>query len=219
MEETLSAKMKDFMTVLDQVKKYRELLASSVDFAIIIALSIVATLFVTIFSRLGLVFITYINPNWMPIDATVQILVFLAGITAGVFWVNRRLKSVKAGQWRSALDEGTPGAIKLLQELNWDAIFTDIRYAKLGFWLYGTAKIVAYWVLTVIVFSILANILVFAIHSNVDILVVGLVSLVLVLALNRNDLRKRFNEVGRLDALLWELRWFDSEFRRADFKA
>ena len=37
MEESLSSKLKEFMTVLDQVKKYSALLTALPDFAIIIA--------------------------------------------------------------------------------------------------------------------------------------------------------------------------------------
>lgn len=218
MEASLNSKMQEFMTVLDQVKKYRKLLASLTDFAIIIATTIVAVLFVNISSKLGLVFVTYINPTWIPLDNSIEILLVLTGIMGGVYLINRRIRSVKTGQWRTALDEGAPGAIKLLQELSWDEVFSDIRYAKLGFWLYGVLRVAAFWLLAVVTFSFVYGFVGYRIHVTIDTVVVGLFCLVLVLALNKKDLSKRYDQVGRLDSLLWELRWFDSEFRRADFK-
>ena len=218
MEQRLVSKLEEFMQVLDQVKKYRKLLASLMDFAIIIALTIVAVLFINISSKLALVFVTNTNPSWIPLDNSIEILLVLTGIIGGVYLINRRIKSVKTGQWRTTLDEGAPGAIRLLQELKWDDVFSDIRYAKLGFWLYGILRIVAFWLLAVFAFSFVYGFVGYLIPVTINNVVIGLICLVLVLALNKNDLSKRYDQVGRLDALLWELRWFDSEFRRADFK-
>ena len=222
MEEMLASKMKDFMTALDQVKKYRALLAVLPDFAIIMALSIIGWLALSLLSKLGLVFVSYINTDWMPIVSILQLFAVVIGLLFGVFWVTRKVSSVKVGQWKSTLDEGTPGAIKLLQELKWDETFSDIRYAKLGFVLYGIAKIFTYWLLAAFVLSFaggwfLSN----AIHVNGTslIMTMTLLALILVLFLSQKDLRRRYDQVGSLDALLWELRWFDNEFRRADFKA
>jgi len=219
MEKDLTSKMTDFMTVIDQVKKYRALLHSLPDFIIIIALTMVVFLLVSIFSNLAIVFVTYINPSWIPLNNTLQIILVLVGIVAAVFWINRKVKSVKVGQWRNTLKEGTPGAIMLLQELNWDNIYSDIRYAKLGFWLYGVLKTAAYWLLTFFLSWVLVGYLSNILNWNFDFAVIALFSLALVLALSKNDLQKCFDQVGRLDALLWELRWFDNEFRRADFQA
>lgn len=218
MEEELQTKMREFMIVLDQVKKYKELLRAFPDFLIIIALSIIGILSAQIVGRLELVFVTYINPFWTGFVSSLIILILLIGVIIGLYWVNRRVKKVKVEQWKKTLKEGAPGAIKLLQVLNWSNIFSDIRYAKLGFWFYSIAKITVFWVITVLGLSILAGWVVFAFHLNVDFLVVGSFSLVLVLILSIKDLHRRFNQIGDLDALMWELRWFDNEFRRSDFK-
>jgi hypothetical protein len=218
MEDTLSSKLKEFMTVLDHVKKYSALLTALPDFAIIIALSVIAALSTLIFSRFDAVFIS--RTSGSPISGSFLFAVFLlAGIIVGVYWVNRRVKSVKVGQWKEVLDEGLPGVIKLLQELNWDDIFSDIRHAKLGSWLYGITKIVVYWLLAVVVFSFSAHMLEVVFHFGTTAFVVELFSLVLVLVLSRNDICKRYNQIGRLDMLFWELRWFESEFREANFEA
>ena len=222
MEEMLASKMKEFMTALDQVKKYRALLAVLPDFAIIMALSIIGWLSLSLLSKLGLVFVSYINTNWTPSVSISQLFVVVIGLLFGVFWVTRKVSSVKVGQWKNTLNEGTPGAIKLLQELKWDEIFNEIRYAKLGFVLYGIAKILVYWLIAAFISSFTASwLLSTAIHVNsfTMLMTMTMLALVLILFLSRKDLRRRYDQVGSLDALLWELRWFDNEFRRADFKA
>ena len=113
-EDDLSSKMHDFMTVLDQVKKYRAILSSLPDFAIILAATFVAVMFVYIFTYLSFVF----NLN-SPIPLTFLLIGLpILGVVFGVFWVNPKVRSVKVGQWRTTLGEGAPGAITILQQLN-----------------------------------------------------------------------------------------------------
>ena len=218
MEDSLSSKFKEFMTALDHVKKYGALLSALPDFAIIVAISVILGISAFILGRLDSVYfsrdaITFTNSSFL------MFVSLIVGIIVGVYWVNRKLKSVKVGLWKEQLDEGLPGVIKLLQELNWDNIFSDIRYAKLGSWLYGITKIGVYWILTVIVFFNLTNWLQNILHFGTADFVVELFSLVLVLVLSKKDICKRYYQVGRLDMLFWELRWFESEFRGADFEA
>lgn len=220
MEEDLSSKMETLMTALDNVKRYRAIVDSLADFAMVIAVSIVITLSLNIIARLGIVF--WFGMGSPVVNGFLSILILIVpflGIAYGVFVVNRRVRSIKVGQWKNTLSEGAPGAIKLLQELKWENIFRDIRSAKLGFAVYGAAKILVFWLLATVIFSWIGNILGNFFHTNIAFIVVGLFSLVFVLFLSRNDLRKRYEKIGNLDSLLWELRWFDSEFRRADFKA
>jgi len=218
MEEELSLKMNEFMTVIDQVKKYRALLAALPDLVIIIALSIIAAISADVSNKLGIVYISYLNANFA-IGNSLTILSIVTGIVIGFFWVRQKMNRTKVGLWKSTLKEGAPGAITLLQNLNWADTFRNIRYAKLGFWLYGLLKTATYWILTFAISTIAAGYLSASIHWSINSLIVGLFSLALVLALNKNDFKKRFDQIGQLDALLWELRWFDNDFRRADFKA
>jgi hypothetical protein len=215
-EETLSSKMQELMTTLDHVKRYRAITASLTDFAIIMAATAVAVLFVIISIPLANVFVEY-SPNWIEL-VFVAFVIFLFGTAFGVYWVGRRVWYVKVGEWRSTFNEGAPGAIKLLQEINWENVFGDIRLAKLGFAVYGIARTLIYCVVATIAFSFLGVLFKNIFHVNISFMVVALFSLVVVLFLNRKDLSKRYGQIGRLDGLLWELRWFDSEFRRADFK-
>lgn len=212
--------MKEFMTALDQVKKYKTIVASITDFGLIVLGSIVAALSVNIFMRFSFIFIEQ-QPDTLSLSfiaSIITVLLIPIGIITGVIWVSRRINSVKVGEWKNTLSEGAPGAIKLLQELKWDNIFGGIRSAKLGFFLYGLSKVLAYWALATIVFIVLNNVLIFVFHMSANLITIVLLSLVVVLLLNKNDLRNRYEQIGRLDWLLWELRWFESEFRGANFE-
>ena len=220
-EENLTVKMTEFMTVLDQVKAYRKLASAMADFILIVASSIVVLEAGYIIVNLLNVFYgqSIVYPGISLVLPSYSAVVIFFGVIVGVLWVRRKLSSVKIMQWKSTLDEGTPGAIKLLQETNWEKTFSDIRFAKLGFVLYGAVKILAYWVLAFFVFGVLVGIIQNTLHLSFDSISMVVIPLVLVLVLSMNDLRYRYEQVGRLDSLLWELRWFDNDFRRADFKA
>jgi hypothetical protein len=218
MEAKLSSKMAEFMTALDQVKKYREILASMTDFTIITLGTIVAALSFTLVMRLSSIFIIAERGQSTPL-IFLFFAIFPAGIIAAVWRVRKRVKSVRIGEWKTKLNEGAAGAIELLQSLDWETIFSDIRYAKVGFFLYGIAKILAFWGLTSVFLFVLSGVVESTLHMSIDYNVAMLFSLVTVLILSRNDLRKRYDQMGRLDWLLWELRWFESEFRGANFEA
>jgi len=219
-EENLTGKIAEFMTALDQVKKYRELAGAMADFAIIVVASVAALEALNIIINLLDVFYGYnlIFPGSTGMLPFYDIMVLFFGVIIGIFWVQRKLSSTKMTQWKSTLNEGTPGAIKLLQETNWETIFSDIRFAKLGFALYGAVKVLAYWILAFFLFGALSGVMQNVLHLSFDVVSLAVIPLVLVLVLSMKDLRNRYEQVGRLDSLLWELRWFDSEFRRADFK-
>ena len=219
-EENLTGKMTEFMTVLDQVKAYRELATAMADFVIIVVATLVAIEAVNIIVNLLNVFygysIVYVGVSFVLPSYSAIILFF--GVILGVLWVRGKVGSVIIMQWKSTLDEGMPGALKLLQETNWEKTFSDIRFAKLGFVLYGVVKILAYWVLAFFFFGFLLGIIQNTLHLSFDPISMVVIPLVLVLVLSMKDLRYRYEQVGRLDSLLWELRWFDYEFRSADFQ-
>jgi hypothetical protein len=220
MENALSSKMREFMTVLDQVKRYRAMLSSLTDFAIILAITFVSVMFLVLFAPLTSVFsVNNFPPNSAVYSILGSITLPIFGLALGIFWVARKVHAVKVGQWKGTLEEGAPGAIKLLQEINWDNVFTQIRYAKLGFGLYGLARTCALWTVAFLVTWYAGGYIISVLHWNLNIAIVILFSLALSLFLSKNDLQRKYEQIGRLDALLWELRWFDNEFRRTDFKA
>jgi hypothetical protein len=168
-EAQLVTKVEEPMRALEQVKRYRALARLMVDFAMIMLLSAsvlptwelavnsyrLATSFYRNYATPGLYTRTASSGTGSPFPqlfAGLSLIVIPAiGLLMGNFWVDRRLKLVKVGEWKDSLKEGFPGAVKLLQELKWDAVFEDIRVSKTGYALYFAIEVVGYWILAFIV--------------------------------------------------------------------
>jgi O-antigen/teichoic acid export membrane protein len=218
MEQVLSSKIAELLNVLDQVKKYKEIISSMIDLAIILSATAVAVLTINLSRNFLQVFYGE-NMALGTVVLNASIWIIIVGIIAGMLRVTLRVTSVKVGEWKSVLNEGAPGAIKLLEELKWETIFNDIRSAKLGVSIYGITRFILFWISGVAIFYFLiGNVLGFFIHLSLNVVAIGFLSLVFALAVSSKDLRRRYQQIGHLDSLLWELRWFESEFRRADFK-
>lgn len=231
-ETAVVAKVEELMKTLDQVKKYKALARLMGDFLVIILLS-----FITLFS-LELIFNFYYltgnfqsyfsYPNILSIvtpsaglfssNSLLALIIIAAGIIVSILWVDHKLKRVKLEQWKSTQNEGFAGAVKLLQELNWDTVFDDIRVSTFAYGLYAVTKIVGYWILATIILSFPYAIILGLIHIDYNFNLLAFISLALVLAFSKKDLQKKYRQIASLDSLLWELRWFNSEFKSAEFK-
>jgi hypothetical protein len=236
-EAQVVSKVEELMKALDQVKRYRALSRLMIDFVVIILVSIAALLAWELgidFYKLGNAFGCYYTvpgqytctasvslvSNSLGLLAGLGILAFPAvGLLAGVFWVDRRLKAVKVEEWKPLLSEGFPGALKLLQELKWDSVFEDIRASKIGYSVYFAVKVIGYWILAYIVLFFPYSFGLSALHLDTNLYTLALLSLVLVLVLSRGDLERKYRQVVSLDNLMWELRWFSSGFKSANFEA
>jgi hypothetical protein len=210
--------MSEFMVALDQVKKYRQIVASMTDFTIIILGTIVAGLTFNSIMRLSNLFIVADHGQNI-LAYFLFFAIFPAGTLVAVWWVRRKVKSVKTGEWKTTLNEGAAGALKLIQEIEWENIFGSIRYAKVGFFIYGIAKVLVCWGAAIVALFAFNWLLEYLLHMSMDLIIIIPLALVTDLFFNRNDLRKRYEQIGRLDWLMWELRWFESEFRGANFEA
>jgi hypothetical protein len=230
-EKDVVGKVEELMTALDQVKKYKALAHLLVDFLIILLLS-VASLF-----SLELVFnLSYLAdsvssyfayPDMTLVTRTVgatygnnlpTLIIIAGGVLVGVFWVDRKFKRVRLEEWKSTLNEGFAGALKLLQGLNWDNVFDDIRASKIAYTLYAAIKVVGYWILMMAILALPYGISLSLIHANVNLYLLAFISLAIVFVVSKKDLQKKYRQVTSLDQLLWELRWFNSEFKSAEFK-
>jgi hypothetical protein len=235
----VTTKVEELLLALDQVKKYRALSRLMVDFGIImlasITLLISSELAVNIYRLTGgfpcyyagpglftctyLLAISPVSPLVQLLAGISQLLIPAAGLLLGIVWVDRKLRSYKGGQWKETLKEGFPGALKVLQSLDWDSVFDDMRVSKIGYSVYFAIKVLGYWMLTFIVLFFPYALAVSGLHAEANFYILGLVSFVLVLVLTRRDLQRRYGQVVSLDTLMWELRWFSNEFRSAEFKA
>ena len=236
-EAQVVAKVEELMNALDQVKKYRALTRLMVDFALIMLASVVLLLsweLAVNFYKLETGFYCYyenaVQYTCTASSATgslfVQLLAGLSllvipttGLLIGIFWVDQRLKRVRTGEWKDSLREGFPGAVKLLQELRWESILEDIRASKIGYWVYFVAKVLGYWLLAYVVLLFPYALGISALHLDMNFYIPAFLSLVLVVVMSKDDLQRKYRQIVSLDSLMWELRWFSSEFKSAKFEA
>lgn len=231
-EKEVVGKVEELMKALDQVKKYKVLAQLLGDFLIILLLSFVALFSLALvvnFSYLVNISGSYFSYPEMNLvtrsfgvmygDSLPTFVVIAAGVLIGVFWVDHKLKRVKLEEWRGTLNEGFLGALKLLQGLNWDNVFDDIRSSKIAYTVYAIIKVVSYWILIMATLFLPYSIGLSIIHVSANLYFLALISLTLVVIFSKKDLQKKYRQVTSLDKLLWELRWFNSEFSSAEFKA
>jgi hypothetical protein len=219
-EENVVAKVAELMETLDHVKKYNALARSFKRFALIVLGSI--AVFLALGASLGFLnlVVTFDRPQIF-LASVLLLLVPITGITAGVLFIRRRVNSIKTGEWKEELSHGFPSALKMLLEMDWDKTFDEISSGRVSYALYGLLKTAAYWIITVFAVGLLGNLLTFLILQKAGLFggfIWGLISLLIVYLILRNDLSRRYNEIRALDKLLWELRWFSLELRRAEFQ-
>lgn len=218
-ERDVVAKVGDLMQTLDDVKKYREMAYAMIDFAAIVITSLIAVLALTLLQ--SITEIVYRSPSSInghsfsasPWALFGDLIILLAGLVSGVFWVDRRVRRTKFDEWKNTLEEGTPGAIKLLSSVDWDSLLRTVSLARVSYLFYGLVKVVGYFLFTTIVISIVV------LFSGLPLpfVYVPFISLAIVLLYTRRNLLDGFHKLQSLDLLFWDLRWFASEFKRAEF--
>jgi hypothetical protein len=217
-EENVVKKVAELMETLDQVKKYNALTRSLKKFVLIVISSIVIFLAVaTSVGFLNLV-LSLERPQFIVI-AILSLFIPIIGIGVGVFLVRKKVNAVKPGDWQTELSNGFPSALKILMELDWDSTFEEISSGRVGYAIYGLLKVAVYWLVAFFALGLIGNIVSFTVFHQ-PLLggpIVGLISLLIVYLILRKDLSKRYRQVRALDNLLWELRWFSNELKRAEF--
>jgi hypothetical protein len=219
-EENVVAKVTELLETLDHVKKYNALARSFKRFALIVISSI--AIFLALGASLGFLnlAVTLDRPQLF-LASILLLFVPITGVVAGVLLIRRRVNSIKIGEWKDELSHGFPSALKILLELDWDETFDEISSGRVGYALYGSLKAVAYFIIAVFAVGLMGNLVTFIILHKAGLFggpILGLVSILIVYLLLRNDLSRRYNEIRALDKLLWELRWFSVELRRTEFQ-
>jgi F0F1-type ATP synthase assembly protein I len=220
-EESIVSKVEELMETLDHVKRYNALAKSLKKFTVVMA-----SFFIIFFVLRGLVdFFDLGSTLDKPVFLSVLFLLLLipvVGIAAAVLTVRKRVNSVRTGEWKEELSHNFPSALKILMELDWDKTLDEISVGRLSYFLYGLLKTAAYWVVTFFVLGFIgATLSIFFPHGAPPFFggfLMGLLSLLIVFLVLRDDLLRRYKEIRSLDMLLWELRWFSLEFRRAEFQ-
>jgi hypothetical protein len=219
-EENVVAKVAELMETLDHVKEYNALYRSFKTFALIVVGSLV--IFLSIGASLNFLnfSVTPDNQEFFLVSLLL-LLIPITGVSIGVLFISRRVKSVRTGAWKKDLEQGFPSALKILMEINWDETFDEISLGRVGYALYGLLKAAAYWIITLFIIGLIGNSIFFLIHPQGGFFggpLLFLLSILIVFFFARPDLTRRYNEIRALDKLLWELRWFSNELGRAEFQ-
>lgn len=218
-EETVVTKVAELLETLDQVKKYNALYSSLKIFALIVVSSIVA--FLAVGASIGFLdLVATLERPQILLYALLLLLIPISGVGVGVFYIRKKINSVKSGEWKEELSNGFPSALKILTELNWDKTFDEISFGRVGYAIYTLLKVAAYWVITFFTVGLLGNFVGFLLFHKVAVLsspILALLTLLVVYLLLRKDFSRRYHQIRALDKLLWELRWFSVELRSAEF--
>lgn len=219
-EEYVVSKVEELMEALYVVKRYSALARSLRKFAIILAVSFL------ILITIGMT-VDFLNQKSL-LSGTLTltllgliVLIPAVGIISGVLFVRRRINSVKRGEWKEELANGFPSALKILLELDWEKTFEEIAIGKIGYAVYVVLKTAVFWVITFAAMELAANAILILFNQS-TMLFTGFLftflSFIIVLLILGNDLIKRYKEIQALDLLLWELRWFSIDIRKAEFE-
>lgn len=226
-EEAVVSKVRDLMSALDRAKQYRARVTSIVDFVIVLLYAAVAGFALDL--AITYLFYAYgIGSGTSLVPTLVVLIAIMAGMIGGAIAADRKVREVRVGQWEEDLREGFPGALKILTSLDWRVAVDDARIARLGSVLYGFLKIACY----TFVFSVLLDVgiaisRVFLFWGSgpipslaIDAFGFALAfAFIVVAAASAGDMERRFHESSTLDSLVWELRWFYTDFARSEFKA
>ncbi len=218
-EEGVVSKVTELMETLDNVKKYNMLARSLKKFAYVVMGSI------TVFLVLSIL-LDFLNSNAainrgaLFAASALVLLIPIIGFVGGTLFVRKRVNSVRASDWHAELADGFPSTIKLLMELDWENILSEISIVKLSYAVYSLLKTAAYGVIIFFGSELAGNALVILIFGSTSLSIfflIALLSLIAVLWVVGRDLIKRYREIEALNFLLLELRWFSLEFSRFDF--
>jgi hypothetical protein len=217
-EENVVAKVAELMETLDQVKKYNALTSSLKKFALIVISSII--IFLAVGGSIGFLnLVATLDRPQIFLMSILLLLIPIGGVSIGVYFIRKKINSIRSGEWKEELSNGFPSALKILTELDWDETFDEISSGRVGYAFYSIMKAAAYLVITMFVVGLVANLVAFTfLHQGlIGPPFSGLIAILIVYLLLRKDLSRRYSQIRALDNLLWELRWFSVELRRADF--
>jgi hypothetical protein len=217
-EENVVAKVAELMETLDQVKKYNALTSSLKKFAQIVISSII--IFLAVGGSIGFLnLVATLDRPQIFLMSLLLLLIPIGGVSIGVYFIRKKINSIRSGEWKEELSNGFPSALEILTELDWDNTFDEISSGRVGYAVYSILKVIAYLVITTFVVGLVANLVAFTfLHQGlIGPPFSGLIAIIIVYLLLRKDLSRRYSQIRALDNLLWELRWFSVELRRADF--
>lgn len=232
MEQELVAKVEELMSSLDSAREYKEIAKAMIDSSLILlSVTLMILSVILIFNLLEL--LGYINTFFIipfiiiyPITFYLLLLIIPVGIIIG-----RRRYSRKMENWREILKEGTPGAIRLLTELDWKKTFEDLRTMKWAIFARVIGGIIIRYIFIQLLMSIVHYIIVLflffpsfylnIIYTYLDLiyLLFYLIPIPIAIYTSKSDIKKYYQKLGSVDYLIWSLRWLYNEFKGMKFEA
>ncbi len=220
-DERVALRVAELLEALDHIKKYNAIARALKRFIVIVGSSIAVFLAIlTVFEIYELELL--LNSTMFFVVAFLSLIVPVAGLAAGVFYMRRQINATKVGEWKTEISKGFSSSLKVLVEMDWEKTLDDISIGRLGYAIYCLFKAGTYLVVTVAAFELAWNgLTLIFLHQLVWVgaLFWGLIAVIIVAFALGSDLLKRYRELRALDMLVWELRWFSVEFGRAEFQA
>lgn len=222
-------KVSELMETIDIVKRYRELARAMVDFAAILVIGAIASVLLVFLQGVYDVVLGFpvsgpglpLGGIALPSNGLLSLLIvaiILGSVLGGALWVDQRVGRTKKGEWAETIkEEGPPGAMKVLSDLDWDSVFSTISSSKAAYLFYAIMKVAGYSMLVFFLLFIGGGILEVwsLLPSGPEF--AAMLSVIIVLIFSKKSLQAGFDRLRSLDLLFWDLRWFYSEFKRAEF--
>jgi hypothetical protein len=131
-ESDAVAKVQELMVNLDIVRKYKELARASFMCLKYLLLAVIVFFSIEIVYAFGGYFYGFYN-IWLLLNINwINVLYFFIGILVMTAYMDRKAARYKPRDWSAQLTGGIPDALKLLSELDWEAVLNDMKYAKIG---------------------------------------------------------------------------------------
>ena len=210
-EAEVVEQVSDLMRALDDVRKYRELAYAMLDFLAILVVTIIASILIVFFDGVyevtsgfpvnGANFSFSGIPSSNFASLAVGIIV-LGGFLGGILWVDRRVSRTKMGEWKKTMEEGVPGAVKLLSELDWESQLGMVSTSRIAYLFYSILKVAGYSLVTYFLLSVIAEFagLMYWVPAVLEFLVPA--SIIIVLIFSKKSLETGFNRLRSLDFLV-----------------
>lgn len=221
-EEEVVNKVRQLVQAMDRIQRYKQLVHSLPEFVIIVLVFV----FVSVTFYL-LLLLNYFITGGMQFIAAIAPLISFCIISAGIvyasFWMNSQFERPVGQDWDYKLKEGFPGALEILSMTDYESLIDDARIGKLGFYLAGLGAFLGYWfAIFVVIFFVsdFAYYSVFPIKSLIvsEVYIPLALSIPIAIVLSLSRLERSYREIWAVESLIWGLRWFVSEFGRAEFK-
>lgn len=218
-EEDAVEKMRDLMSTMDAMEKFKNIREKFPAVVLIAIGSILASALIFLMVYLY----DYITVTFFLGYIYIHNIGFGAGVFAAIAWVagilliywtlSKAYKVISHTNWEDDLEEGPIGIIKIMSRYDWNRKLLDLKQAKQGFVLVTILQLLLnfffIFVFTFIGFGLIISLF---FQMSPDPYVVLVLSIVITLVLGDRNLRRLYRRLWSADILIGEVGGFYSEF-------